>query len=65
MLLELSHGEATMVLPALQHRAFVLGPPANRQQGKIRLKGLQPVKVLTPLRTILRITSCWGVLQPS
>ena len=52
MLLELSHGEATMVLPALQHRAFVLGPPADWQQGQLSLKRLQPVKVLTSLRTI-------------
>ena len=65
MLLELRHGVATMVLPTLKHRAFVLGAPADRQQGQLSLKGLQPVKVLTPLRTIWRITSCWGILQPS
>ena len=52
MLLELSHGEATMVLPTFKHGALLLGAPPDRQQGKIRLKRLQPVKVLTPLRTI-------------
>jgi hypothetical protein len=41
-----------MVLPTLKHRALLLGAPADWQQGQLSLKGLQPVKVLTPLRTI-------------
>jgi hypothetical protein len=53
------------MLPALQHWAFAISTPADRQQGQIVLKVLEPVELVAPWRTIWRMVGYWGRFRPS
>jgi hypothetical protein len=50
--LQLRHREAGVMLPALQHGPLAISTPADRQQGQILLKVLEPVELLAPWCTL-------------
>jgi hypothetical protein len=56
--MKLRHREAWVVLPALQHGPLAISAPADRQQGQILLKALEPAQLVPPWRWF------WRMLAP-
>jgi hypothetical protein len=53
--LKLRHREAGVMLPTLEHGPLAISTPADRQQGQILLKVLEPAELVAPLRWFWRM----------